>query len=417
MVGALGETGEQVCQVLGQNYQARLVIFSRRPEHQVAPILARIRASGARVLYRAVDILDIELVNQAMQSLKSEGITLHGVLHMARQVSDGSILNKSWDAFRQMMAAKVSGTLNIDAVTAGEPLEFFLMFSSVAAFGIQGSPDYAYSAAFQNAFARYRQRLVSLKQRQGLVSSVCWGQWDVDGAVDSTRLAGRLASLAQQGMGSINAVAAVQQMQTGFTDSVTALVAVTDRHKARTLLGLSDNQTASVAARPEHHIVDAVRRKIRHFRLGQLSPTEFADYLSSLSLAELPADLQQEVGAVITAAQSAPKTVNTQLPDPQKARPETPGDTDDIKPAEYENKLHSDLAFGIEKVMKLGSDLDWDKPLQDYGMDSIIAMQLSTTLEKHMKFPVQPNWLIEYPTPNLLMKKLRKQVGTGEIRL
>lgn len=180
-----------------------------------------------------------------------------------------------------MMAAKVSGTLNIDAVTAGEPLEFFLMFSSVAAFGIQGSPDYAYSAAFQNAFARYRQRLVSLKQRQGLVSSVCWGQWDVDGAVDSTRLAGRLASLAQQGMGSINAVAAVQQMQTGFTDSVTALVAVTDRHKARTLLGLSDNQTASVAARPEHHIVDAVRRKIRHFRLGQLSPTEFADYLSS----------------------------------------------------------------------------------------------------------------------------------------
>ncbi|MBP2846632.1 KR domain-containing protein [Dickeya oryzae] len=419
MVGALGETGEQVCQVLGHHYQAQLVIFSRRPEHQVAPILARIRASGAQVIYRAVDILDLERVNQAVQSLKSEGITLNGVLHMARQVSDGSILNKSWDAFRHMMAAKVSGTLNIDAVTADEPLEFFLMFSSVAAFGIQGSPDYAYSAAFQNAFARYRQRLVSLKQRQGLVSSVCWGQWEVDGAVDHTRLAGRLTSLAQQGMGSIHAVAAVQQMQTGVTDGVTALVAVTDKHKARMLLGLGDNQMASAAARTEHHIVDAVRQKISHFRQGQLSPTEFADYLSSLSLADLPAYLQQEVGTVITTIQSVPPTQTLNAPQSglQTGRPETSGDIDEIKLADDDSELRSSLAFGIEKVMKLGSSLDWDKPLQDYGMDSIIAMQLSTTLERQLKFPVQPNWLIEHPTPNLLMKKLRKQVGTGGIRL
>lgn len=96
-------------------------------------------------------------IGQAMQQLKSEGISLHGVVQLARQVSDGSILNKPWDAFRQTLAAKVAGTLNIDAATANEPLAFFLMFSSVAAFGIQGSPDYAYSAAFQNAFARYRQ--------------------------------------------------------------------------------------------------------------------------------------------------------------------------------------------------------------------------------------------------------------------
>ncbi|WP_042859469.1 beta-ketoacyl synthase N-terminal-like domain-containing protein [Dickeya sp. NCPPB 3274] len=417
MVGALGETGEQVCQVLARNYQARLVIFSRRPEHQVAPILARIRASGAQVIYRAVDILDIDNLNQAMQSLKSAGITLHGVIHLARQVNDGSILDKPWDKFRQVMAAKVSGTLNIDAATADEPLEFFLMFSSVAAFGIQGSPDYAYSAAFQNAFARYRQRLVSLRQRQGRVSSICWGQWNVDGAVDGNRLAERLASLAQQGMGSIDAMAAVQALQTEGNDVVTALVAITDRQKAKALLGLGDDQTVPLSVSPSRSIADTVRQKIHLFSAGRLSTAEFADYLSALSLADLPAELRQEVESVITTARPVPQPLETQRSVPQYPQPEAAVAPDVTTPAERDGELRRVLAFGIERVMKLGSDLDWDKPLQDYGMDSIIAMQLSTTLEKQMKVPVQPNWLIEHPTPNLLMNKLRQQVGTGDIRL
>uniref|UniRef100_UPI003F5D6C31 beta-ketoacyl synthase N-terminal-like domain-containing protein n=1 Tax=Dickeya chrysanthemi TaxID=556 RepID=UPI003F5D6C31 len=417
MVGALGETGEQVCQVLARHYQARLVIFSRRPEHQVAPILARIRASGAQVIYRAVDILDIDGLNQAMQSLKSAGITLHGVIHLARQVNDGSILDKPWDTFRQVMAAKVSGTLNIDAATANEPLEFFLMFSSVAAFGLQGSSDYAYSAAFQNAFARYRQRRVSLRQRQGRVSSICWGQWNVDGAVDGSRLAERLAFLAQQGMGSIDAAAAVQALQTAGNDEVTALVAVTDRQKAKALLGLGDDQTVSPSVSASRSIADAVRQKIHLFSAGRLSTAEFADYLSSLSLADLPAELRQEVESVITTARPVPPPLATQRSVFQSTQPEAAVAPDATPPAERDGELRRVLAAGIEKVMKLGSSLDWDKPLQDYGMDSIIAMQLSTTLEKQMKVPVQPNWLIEHPTPNLLMNKLRQQVETGDIRL
>lgn len=409
MVGALGETGEQLCRVLGQNYQAELVIFSRRPESQVAPILARIRASGARVIYYAVDILDMGQIGQAMQQLKSEGISLHGVVQLARQVSDGSILNKPWDAFRQTLAAKVAGTLNIDAATANEPLAFFLMFSSVAAFGIQGSPDYAYSAAFQNAFARYRQKRVAQKQRHGLTASVCWGQWETDGAVDAERLPARLAHLARQGMGSINASAAVRQIQAGLAEGATALVAVTDRDKARVLLGFDEPQTVAVNAGQAHATAEAVRQNIDRYRLGGLTPAAFADYLSSLSLQDLPAELQQEVGAAIATAQHEP-AANT-------APIEAAKDAGGVTPREGDGELRDVLAFGIEKVMKLGDDLDWDKPLQDYGMDSIIAMQLSTTLEKKMKFPVQPNWLIDHPTPNLLMKKLREQVGARGNRL
>lgn len=402
MIGALGETGEQFCRALGQHYQAQLVIFSRRPENQVAPILARIRASGARVIYHTVDILDAERVNQTMRTLASEGISLHGVVHLARQVSDGAIVNKPWDAFRQTLAAKVTGTLNIDAATANEPLELFLMFSSVAAFGIQGSSDYAYSAAFQNAFARYRQQRVALKQRRGVTASVCWGQWDVDGAVAPERLPARLAQLAHQGMGSISAPAAVRQLQTGLTEGVTALVAVTDREKARTLLGLTP-----ATAVQAHAVAEAVRQNIHRYRVGELTPAAFADYLSALSLPALPAELQHEVGAAIATALPAPAAENTAIEAGKGAGGTMP----------RESELRSVLAFGIEKVMKLGDALDWDKPLQDYGMDSIIAMQLSTMLEKQMKFPVQPNWLIDHPTPNLLMKKLREQAGARGNRL
>ncbi len=97
---------------------------------------------------------------------------------MARRVADAPIFKKSFQEFSETMSVKVQGTLNIDAVTAGESLDFFLIFSSTAAFEIKGSTGDAYSTAFQNAFTRYRNRLVEQGKRTGLSRAICWGQFE-----------------------------------------------------------------------------------------------------------------------------------------------------------------------------------------------------------------------------------------------
>ncbi|MEY4482730.1 MAG: hypothetical protein RL693_182, partial [Verrucomicrobiota bacterium] len=184
MVGVLGATGALICEELARRYQARLVIFSRRSEEEAEDQLVRMTEAGAMVLYHSVDILDRVELERVMRSLKDDGVEFNGDIHMARKVSDAPIVAKSFHRFIETMAAKVDGTWNIDLLTAGEPLDFFLTYSSMAAFGIQGSPDYAFSAAFQNSFVRYRESLTERGLRSGVSRSICWGQWEVDGAVN-----------------------------------------------------------------------------------------------------------------------------------------------------------------------------------------------------------------------------------------
>src|SRR4026207_1199034 len=95
-----------------------------------------------------------------MGQVKAKVGQIDGVIHLARQVEDGLLLHKSFESFERVLRAKVEGTLSLDEATRNEPLEFFLLFSSLAAYGLKGSADYAYATAFQNGFTRWRQAQV-----------------------------------------------------------------------------------------------------------------------------------------------------------------------------------------------------------------------------------------------------------------
>ncbi len=401
MVGALGPAGALICEELGRRYRARLAIFSRRSEDEVQPALTRIREAGASVIYRSVDILDRAGLDRAMQSLKADGVEIQGVVHMARQVSDAPIVAKSFQGFSETLAAKVEGTSNIDAVTAAEPLEFFLMYSSLAAFGIQGSPDYAFSTGFQNAMARHRDRLVQRGLRSGVSRSICWGQWTVDGAVNPDKLPARLERLRRIGMDFIDVPSAMQIMETCLNgrSEVAGFLAVSDEQKARRAIGLDAAQSDDAAR---------ISAAIAAFESGEWSRGQFADFLECLPNQAIGESVQKEIVRVISASdrpsQAAPSGTNGHgqvllraSAGPAAKRPQR-------------NFVEQALGTGVKQVLKVAeADLDWNEPLPNYGLDSIIAMQLATVLEKALKFPVQPAWLIEFPTLNQLRKKLNRE--------
>jgi NAD(P)-dependent dehydrogenase (short-subunit alcohol dehydrogenase family) len=237
MVGALGEVGLSVCCALARSHAPRLVILSRRPaDAELARQLKQITDAGAQVIHRSVDVTDEDRLAQTLAALNAQIGPIHGVFHLARAVDDGPLKTKRVDSFDRTIAAKVRGTLNVDKLTAGEPLDFFLAFSSMAAFGIEGSADYGYSTAFQNAFVRDRNLRVARGERSGRSLALCWGQWRVDAYASEQRL----AVVKRLGFDLIEASQAVPLIEAALQDSadVVGIMAVNDARQVRQLYGL-----------------------------------------------------------------------------------------------------------------------------------------------------------------------------------
>src|SRR5690606_22021830 len=94
-----------------------------------------LRAEGARIDYRRVDVSDPEAVRALVASL---GGTLNGIIHSAGIIRDSFILKKPVQDLRNVLAAKVSGVVNLDLASRSIDLDFLVLFSSLA--GAVGNP-------------------------------------------------------------------------------------------------------------------------------------------------------------------------------------------------------------------------------------------------------------------------------------
>jgi polyketide synthase PksN len=81
-----------------------------------------------------------------------------------------------------VLAPKVYGTFYLDEVTQNEPLDFFVLFSSIVAVtGNVGQCDYAYANAFMDNFATEREERRLAQKRFGKTLSINWSLWQSGG--------------------------------------------------------------------------------------------------------------------------------------------------------------------------------------------------------------------------------------------
>lgn len=109
------------------------------------------------------------------------------MIHAAGVLDDGVLLAQEWRRFERVLGAKVDGTWNLHELTLAAPLDFFVLFSSVAALlGPPGQGNHAAANAFQDAVAHWRRA-------QGL-TALClnWGPWGTVGAAAATGSTARL---------------------------------------------------------------------------------------------------------------------------------------------------------------------------------------------------------------------------------
>ncbi len=174
ITGGLGGVALTVAEWMAENGAGHLVLMSRRgPSTESSEAIRRIEERGAKVVMLQGDITQESDLTKALETIRTNLPTLKGVMHAAAVVDDALIADVSAGRFVPVMAPKIIGTWNLHRATLDENLDFFVMFSSIAAVHPQpGMGSYAAGNAFLDTFAHYRRAL-------GLpATSVNWGGWD-----------------------------------------------------------------------------------------------------------------------------------------------------------------------------------------------------------------------------------------------
>ena len=173
VTGGLGGLGLAVARGLVASGARSLVLMGRRrPSDDALSAIRTLEGEGARVVAAAGDVACEEDVARALSTIEATMAPLRGIVHAAGTRDDGVLSEQTPDRVAAVMAPKLRGAWHLHRRTQGQALDFFVMFSSMAAlFGAAGQSGYAAANAAMDAFAHRRRA-------QGLpATSVNWGPW------------------------------------------------------------------------------------------------------------------------------------------------------------------------------------------------------------------------------------------------
>jgi acyl carrier protein len=129
------------------------------------------------------------------------------VFHCAGILDDGALLQQSWERFECVLSPKLEGACHLHRLTAHQPLDLFVLFSSVASiFGSEGQANHAAANGFLDAMAQYRQS-------RGLPAlSVNWGPWSETGAAVQLRVVDRKSKMGVRGISTREGLQALETL-------------------------------------------------------------------------------------------------------------------------------------------------------------------------------------------------------------
>ncbi len=162
---------------------ATLILMGRSQlDEEKQTKLKELESLGGRIVYRQVDVTKKKAVDNLIQSIRADFGGINGIIHSSGVIKDNFIIKKTKEEFLEVLAPKVTGLVYLDQATKGQPLDFFIIFSSVAGVvGSLGQADYSAANAFMNAYAKYRSDLTTLNQRHGQTMSISWPLWQEGG--------------------------------------------------------------------------------------------------------------------------------------------------------------------------------------------------------------------------------------------
>jgi myxalamid-type polyketide synthase MxaB len=348
ITGGLGALGLTMAGALVNSGARHVALVGRRPPGEVARgAIAELESKGARVLAIQTDVAGPEQVERALAEVRRRLPPLRGVIHAAGVLDDATLLQMTGEQIRAVMAPKAAGAWALHAATEGDPLDFFVMFSSASALlGLAGQANYAAANAFQDALARHRRQL----GRPAL--SIGWGPWaEVGLAADRSDRGGRLEAM---GLGSLTRGQGVEAFRRLLGDT-RAYVAV---------MALDVEAWCGGQAGPANPLLDRLRTS------GERGPVPGAS-----------------AGGLLEALRAAP-------PAGRQAR-----------------LLEHVRGRVARILRLDPSHVDRDAPLKSLGLDSLMTLELRNRLEADLGLRLSATLVWNYPTVSALAAHLAQALG------
>jgi len=352
ITGGLGALGLGLARWMAERGAGHLLLAGRRAASEdAAPALRAIEEAGAKVTIAQADISRFDDAKSVVALAGSSLPPLRGVVHAAGVLDDGVLLEQNLNRFTTVFAPKVKGAWNLHQLTQEQPLDFFVLFSSMASIlGNPGQANYAAANAFLDALAPHRRAL-------GLPGlAIGWGPWE-DGGMWSAK-GKRRRNQRNNGIGTISAEAGFECFER--------------------LLG---EQRAYVAVLP----VDW-RELLRQFPPGSAPP--------------VLEDLAKESDS---GSQAGEVARDTQLLERIAA----------ALPSERLDIVTSFVSGQVVKVLGLDATrhLDPRQPLNELGLDSLMAVELRNALAGSLGLTLPATLLFDYPSPRTLVEFLMVQLA------
>ena len=161
ITGGFGGFGLEAAKWLVERGARHLVLIGRRgaATDEAKAVVADLSAQGVAVYAQPCDITDRRAVEKLFEHIAAAMPPVVGILHAAMVLDDGCLANLDEERFHRVLAPKVKGLENLDAVTCGMTLDYFVLFSSVTTLmGNPGQANYVAANAYMEGVARRRRQ-------------------------------------------------------------------------------------------------------------------------------------------------------------------------------------------------------------------------------------------------------------------
>lgn len=320
VTGGLGGFGLRTACWLADKGARHLLLLGRRadPDAAASEAIAALRARGVQVRVESCDVADHVALQRAIARAREVLPPFAGVVHAAGVIEDSLIRNLGRDSLRAVLRPKVLGALNLDRLTRGARLDFFVLYSSATtALGNAGQANYVAANRFLEALAERR--------RAAGEPALCVGWGPIEDAGYLARNpAVRERLLARIGAGALRAAECLAVLEHLLAAGASATCAV---------LRLGRGAWARLAAAPSRRFA-ALARLDEPSVPGPAQDEDLARWLDELDDRELAARLAEAL---------------------RKEAAEI-------------------LRIPVER-------LEIAQPLQDFGMDSLMGVELASAIE------------------------------------
>lgn len=415
ITGGLGGLGIELTQWMFGKGATKFILMSRsgRTNNKSKRIINKLEKLGAEIVIAKVNISDQnDLLNYFVTNL----YPLDGIFHLAGVIKDNFIKNMSESDINQVLEPKVTGTQNLHILSLNYNLTHFVMYSSISALiGNPGQANYSAANNFMDKLAIERRKLglAALTINVGAIGGTGMITNDIYKVMNAN------------GLDLIHYHLFFENMGRMLYDKEVSNVCISNQNWSRLKknypkIKMLDNFKTANKKSNNNNSVNYQEKLINHVKevleIDDVDPNKnMNDYgVDSIIAMELSNWCKDELGIEIQQIDIIQGiSVNSILKD---LKQDNVSSNDDENIDESENNTSGNktkLLLHIKEILEIDEDINPDKNLIDYGVDSILAMEISNFVTQELGMNLNQLDIMQGISVNQIFKSTNSESTTN----